>query len=497
MRLELRLCLSLGLLAALVAEEPSVGLTFLVDRFDDAPGATNCSPFMANDCSLRGAVLHANNSAAADEILLPNGTYQLTVPGVMEDLAATGDLDVLADLTVRSAVGAKPTIVQTAADRIFHIKSPSTTVIFEGPMTLQGGFANGGTTEGGGSIYVTDSNSLTMTKVTLAGGSAEGTGGCLHYTNGLAGDLLFLQDVTVTGCASGLKGGGISVVSTGVSVVFDRVVVEDCQAVQRGGGLFLGLVTGPAVVQDSILRGNTVGSASVHGRGGGLAGLSAQARLVGTSVVGNRAELEGSAFAGIGAGIELEGGWLELRNSTISGNRAGGFSLAPVADVFKATLDLYQTTVTDNLSDNSDNRGIHLANSSLVVEASILEGGCFEVSASTMTSQGYNVERPTDGSMVSECNLTDPTDILTSSTVVRPLAGNGGPTPTHALAPISPAHLLVPTGTCAAEDQRHAPRPGIFCDAGSYESGGLAPGQWIFADGYESGDSFAWSDETP
>ena len=58
-------------------------------------------------------------------------------------------------------------------------------------------------------------------------------------------------------------------------------------------------------------------------------------------------------------------------------------------------------------------------------------------------------------------------------------------------------HSHVPSAVCAAEDQRHASRFGLFCDAGSFEEGAQVPGQWIFADGYESGDTFAWSDETP
>jgi len=500
MRLRPSLYPVLALLAALPATAPSFGLTFVVDRFDDEPTATGCSPFTASDCSLRGAVLHANGTAAADEILLPNGVYQLTVPGVMEDLGNTGDLDIRADLTVRSALNANPTIVQTAADRIFHVLSPSQVAIFEGPMTLLGGFANGNNgVEPGGSIYVTNSNSLSLTNVTLAGGSSQGSGGCLYYGNGMSGDNLTLTDVTVTGCSSGSSGGGILVVSDGVQVLFERLLVENCHASTQGGGLDLRFVTGPAIVQDSIVRANTAGGPVQQGHGGGISlSFGAHVRLVGSSVVGNSAGVDATPSGGLGGGVDISGATLELRNSTISGNRTrGGFSPGPAADIFNATLDLDHTTVVDNLSGNPNDRAIRLGNSTLIFEASIVEGGCFESFPSTMTSQGYNVERPTDGSMVTECDLADPSDVLTAAVAVRPLAGNGGPTPTHALAPDSPAQLLVPSGTCAAEDQRHAPRSLLFCDAGSFETSGQPPGPWIFADGYESGDAFAWSDETP
>jgi len=46
-------------------------------------------------------------------------------------------------------------------------------------------------------------------------------------------------------------------------------------------------------------------------------------------------------------------------------------------------------------------------------------------------------------------------------------------------------------------DQRSAPRTQLFCEPGSYEHGAMAPGPWIFSDGFESGDTAAWSTEVP
>ncbi|TFG38212.1 MAG: choice-of-anchor D domain-containing protein, partial [Candidatus Aminicenantes bacterium] len=72
----------------------------LVDRFDDLPSANGCGDSTASDCSLRGAIMHANLGAAPDEIRMPPGTYNLSVAGADEDQAATGDLDILEDLTI-------------------------------------------------------------------------------------------------------------------------------------------------------------------------------------------------------------------------------------------------------------------------------------------------------------------------------------------------------------------------------------------------------------
>src|SRR4051812_29643431 len=53
-----------------------------VDRLDDEPAASACSSF-PGDCSLRGAIMHANadGNAAIEQIVVPAGTYELTRVG--------------------------------------------------------------------------------------------------------------------------------------------------------------------------------------------------------------------------------------------------------------------------------------------------------------------------------------------------------------------------------------------------------------------------------
>jgi hypothetical protein len=261
------------------------------------------------------------------------------------------------------------------------------------------------------------------------------------------------------------------------------------------------MVYGPdlAIVRDSILRHNTVGDASQGGGGGGLYLYpDVNVRLSGSAIVGNVAGLPESLVGGGGGGLSVSAGaQLELRNSTVSGNRTrGGLRHSPGADV-RGTLELDHVTVVDNHSEPPGPRAIRLDDATFVSEGSIVEGGCDEATASTVTSQGFNVEPVAEGIVTSECGFFGPGDVITTATVVRPLAGNGGPTPTHALAPGSPAQARVPGATCAAQDQRHAPRSLAFCDAGSFESSGTPPGPWIFEDGYESGDAFAWSAQAP
>lgn len=64
------------------------------DAADLEPGDGICaSALPGSPCTLRAAVQEANASPGADSIVLPAGTYALTLDGLDEELAATGDLD--------------------------------------------------------------------------------------------------------------------------------------------------------------------------------------------------------------------------------------------------------------------------------------------------------------------------------------------------------------------------------------------------------------------
>ena len=65
-------------------------------------------------------------------------------------------------------------------------------------------------------------------------------------------------------------------------------------------------------------------------------------------------------------------------------------------------------------------------------------------------------------------------DLFNMNPLLGPLRDNGGPTPTQALLPGSPAIDHGDDAGCPTADQRGVPRPrGAACDIGAYEYGGI------------------------
>jgi hypothetical protein len=102
--------------------------------------------------SLREAVIAANTSPADDEIQLPAGTYALTIQGMGENTALTGNLNIAnngslkivgagADTTIIDAAALYPTTIGESRGGIFDIQSA--VVRIEG-LSLSGGVASRG-----------------------------------------------------------------------------------------------------------------------------------------------------------------------------------------------------------------------------------------------------------------------------------------------------------------------------------------------------------------
>jgi hypothetical protein len=90
--------------------------TFNVTRMDD-PVPDGCN---VNNCSLREAVIDADDTAAEDTIVLPAGNYLIDLVGDFDNGEETGDLDISTDMVF---IGAPSTIDGQDITRIMDIRS--------------------------------------------------------------------------------------------------------------------------------------------------------------------------------------------------------------------------------------------------------------------------------------------------------------------------------------------------------------------------------------
>ena len=105
----------------------------------------------AGEISLRSAIQAANAKPNADTIIVPAGTYILTINGANDDNDATGDLDIKGNLTIKGS-GAAGTIVDAnSIDRAFQVLSGKVQI---SGLTIQHGVAEqgGGLLNSGGKV---------------------------------------------------------------------------------------------------------------------------------------------------------------------------------------------------------------------------------------------------------------------------------------------------------------------------------------------------------
>ncbi len=204
--------------------------------------------------------------------------------------------------------------------------------------------------------------------------------------------------------------------------------------------------------------------------GGGILNSSGVLSLVDSTVAENLSSRHGGGVETAAAGVT------NIVNSTISGNSAdvdgGG------VDNSGGTTSLLNATVTANTAD-ADANGFGQAGGlgnygrtttlrSSIVAGNVDRGGqvpdCINVAGATLASAGQTLIGSTAGCPYS----AGAGDLTGVDPKLGGLADNGGPTPTHALLPGSPA--LDRGAGCARADQRGVPRSaGGACDIGAYE----------------------------
>jgi hypothetical protein len=299
----------LTLALAIPARAATFSVNSTQDRVDAVQADGVCDADLATpgeQCTLRAAVQQANASSDADTIVVPAGTYRLTIRGD-EDASAAGDLDITTDVTILGA-GPALTVIdgRRAKDRVVEIRGNA---IIRG-VTVQKGRAPQGST-GGGGLRNHGTLELTDAVVTRCRG-ADDAGGI-----DVRGGHVILRDVIVNRNRSGDDGGGIDV--DGGIAELTRVTIDRNKAHDEGAGSRTRV---PSMLTDCIVTANrarTDGGGLVNEDGGTMV-------LTGCLIAGNHAKTGAGSTRPTRARSEHDHGRLDTitknRRATVLGRSA-------------------------------------------------------------------------------------------------------------------------------------------------------------------------------
>jgi hypothetical protein len=374
--------------------------------------------------------MESNRCPNQNTILLPAGTYTLTIP-LSSDGRAGSDLDIIRSVFIRGD-GAGTTIIDGNRRNVSVLQIGDVSGLLRPIVNISGITIRNGSSNGyGGAIALAENTSLTLINSIIENNSAYSGGGGIYNSGSL-----YLTSCTVRNNDGGPRGGGIAHASTGYMNI-SRSTLNNNQATQGGGVLSNGRME----ITNSTVSGNR------SGRGGaGLltAGPEALLYVSSCTITGNEANARGLAAvsgAGIGGGI-LNGSTRQvyLWNSIIAGN-------------------------TDNRSFSTTAPDI----------------------SGDVRSEDYNLIGNGQGATITRFSgpLIDLVGTISSPIDPRlgPLANNGGPTQTHALLFNSPAIDAARSSApgsglfaCPETDQRGFARNAdgngdgkSVCDMGAFE----------------------------
>jgi len=504
-----------GFLTAIVLSGAAQAATFNVTRMDD-PVPDGCQ---VNNCSLREAVIDADQTVAKDTIVLPAGVYLIDFAGGVDTSVESGDLDISTDMDF---IGAPSTIDGQNLGRMMEIKSGATVALMDltlrnansslatnntqngGALQISGGtlivdsvtFSDNSTQSLGGAIYARDdavldidnsfftnnsagrgaaimsSGKVTVRNTTFNGNQGiEGTldNGAVAYLSGSTNDSLFenvVFDQNVT------TGSGGAIYFLGSKLRIDGLVATSNQSTTRGGGVIFVPGTNHAKqveIVNALFKSNMA-------QDGGAISYSADSDTLDirhSSFVGNVAGGDGGALYQTGNNVDLT-------NVTFSGNQVTNNGGAIY--LFGEGLTLLHSTFSGGSATrgNALYVGGSVGISSAQLANNLIDGGCDISNADTVTSLGGNVEGTGDS-----CELSAGSDLVNQSNALlglQPLRNNIGGTPTHELTSASVARGQGETTICESVkvDQLYESR-GSNCNSGAVES------NTIFKDGFESG----------
>ncbi|MFT5325305.1 MAG: 6-phosphogluconolactonase (cycloisomerase 2 family), partial [Planctomycetaceae bacterium] len=377
--------------------------------------------------SLRAAIMEANALPGFDEILLDGGQFNLTLEGIDENAAATGDLDITDSSGVRIS-GFSGSLTQMMIidaqniDRVFEVLPGAFLQLDD--VEIRGGDLRG--RGDGGAIRVNSGGTLDATNVAIIENRASNGGGISNNGGSVTLTGSVVANNQAEGGAGFSQGGGIE--SNGGTVTIQESTIHDNRAQSVGGGIAINdgmLGDGMLIVTNSTIAQNSAGDAQMgSGDGGGI--------YIQTGV---NATLLASTVAFNSAGNEGGGIWVN------------------------GTLTIERTLLSNNMTNSGSG------------PEGFFSGGM-------LTSNGHNLVRedtnfnfdPATGDLIGTLAIPIDPNLLG-------LAGNGSSTPTIAFGGASPAIDAGPMfASPLFQDQRGFSRErdgdrngSVFTDIGAFE----------------------------
>ena len=258
LRRDVRLGFSTAILAlALSAGGPASATVLTVTSCGDT-GAQNQLRDRINDAALSGDVIN-----------VPACVITLALPGALEDMNASGDLDIVAKSVTIVGAGPGRTVIDGGGiDRVFHVQTNASLTLVG--MTIR----NGNSAMAGGGIRNQGGGRLTLTDVVVSGNQTAAGGGGIATEGPLA-----LDHVIVRGNVAASFGGGIVTIST-LSTITNSVVADNQGS--TGGGI---LNQGSMTLSKVAIQGNS----ALAGPGGGLVAQTGQVVILGVVLARNTA----------------------------------------------------------------------------------------------------------------------------------------------------------------------------------------------------------------
>jgi CSLREA domain-containing protein/uncharacterized repeat protein (TIGR01451 family) len=348
-------------------------------------------------CSLREAITAANNDSTfggcpagsgVDTINLPEGTYTLTqtnAGGLNEDANATGDLDILASLTIEGT-GSALTFIQAGTnntngiDKVFGVNPFCNTGISVDiqDVTIRYGYntqaydvsddSDFGFT-GGGLDWCSGAGTGTFTlrnAVVSDNTNQNGWGGGVNvdsyadYTGAVTFDHVSFESNRTLNPDYSTDGGGLNVYCSKCNVVIDHSTFNGNTSANNGGGInYRPGYGGSLAIHASTFDVNTAG-----GYGGGIDLSSGNAGV--TITIDQNTKVTNNSAGEYGGGINISGTATnttpyELSNLLIRGNHADATGKAG-GGICNWGMDaiIQYSRIVDNSADLAGSEGLYV-----------------------------------------------------------------------------------------------------------------------------------------